>query len=183
MAICDVSKINIVGSLLYFDKLCAVCTMCVSIAVTCISKVRFYRCYMYFRFAFLLVHHVCQSTSCSSHKVTCVNKLHCQILLVFIRSGRAPQTLSSGLLHGSGFRVVTSATYYNLGLSHFSLSIAYFIFSAIILFLFEHKQILEQSETYISYIVSAGKKYFMPVSAICAAETGFCRQKANPVKQ
>ena len=51
--------------------------------------VRFYRCYMYFRFAFLLVHHVCQSTSCPSHKVTCVNKLHCQILLVFIRSGRA----------------------------------------------------------------------------------------------
>ena len=31
------------------------------------------------------------------------------------------------------------------------------------------------------YYVSAGKKYFMPVSAICAAETGFCRQKANPV--
>ena len=30
------------------------------------------------------------------------------------------------------------------------------------------------------YYVSAGKKYFMPVSAICAAETGFCRQKANP---
>ena len=40
VAIRYVSKINIVGSLLYFDKLCAVCilcTMCVSIAVTCIS--------------------------------------------------------------------------------------------------------------------------------------------------
>ena len=41
VAIRYVSKINIVGSLLYFDELCAVsrilCTMCVSIAVTCIS--------------------------------------------------------------------------------------------------------------------------------------------------
>ena len=41
VAIRFVSKINIVGSLLYFDKLCAVsrilCTKCVSIAVTCIS--------------------------------------------------------------------------------------------------------------------------------------------------
>ena len=41
VAIRYVSKINTVGSLLYFDKLCAVsrilCTMCVSIAVTCIS--------------------------------------------------------------------------------------------------------------------------------------------------
>ena len=36
-----VSEINMLGSLLYFDKLRAVsrilCTMCVSIAVTCIS--------------------------------------------------------------------------------------------------------------------------------------------------
>ena len=48
---------------------------------------RFYRWYICFPFVFLLVHHVCQSTT------SCVNKLHMQAILdsapFFIRSGRA----------------------------------------------------------------------------------------------
>ena len=48
---------------------------------------RFYRWYICFPFVFLLVHHVCHSTT------SCVNKLHMQAILdsalFFIRSGRA----------------------------------------------------------------------------------------------